>query len=238
MFKKGLLTVAALALSISSAFACWFTQENYENAYFAGVNHFFEHYFNASQAENKDMQTAYYVNGPMDSNGNVSDYYRVNLPITAWFKVSPRTQTVNDIPMSYDIRKARLYFKIVPDNTDANARTAKWYLAKEIDMGPNPRWRLDFKSPVKLFGNASLTMNTITSKGLTIKAGDGIILAWWVADNSTDCIMNADEIEEGSQYPQIVPGKNDKSDIVYPGDYRPAYVMRVVYNGKNVNVGR
>lgn len=237
MFKKGLLTIAAMALSISSAFACWFTQENFENAYFAGVNNFFAHYYNTSTAVSKNINNAIYVNGPL-KNGSVSSYYRVSLPLTAWFKVSPRTQYVNGELKSYDIRKAKLYFKVVSGNIDANAASAKWYLAKEINMGSTPRWRLDFKSPVKLFGNATLTMNLITSKGLTIKSGDGIILAWWVADNSTDCIMNADEITEGATNPNVVPGLKDSASKTYEGDYRPAYVMRVVYNGKNINIGR
>jgi hypothetical protein len=52
-------------------------------------------------------------------------------------------------------------------------------------------WRLDFSSPVKLFGSNVLTIDKIIQNGDTIKSGDKIIFAWYFADDSDSCITNA-----------------------------------------------
>jgi len=214
MLKKFMLSLAATVLATSTAFACWFTQENFNNAYFAGVNFFVEHYNPTTNIAN-----ATYQNGQS-----------VSLPLTAWFKVSPRTYSVNNVVQTFDIRIAKLYYKILPGGTETSS--CKWRLAKSIDMGSNPKWRMDFSSPVKLFGQATITKSMITSNGDTINSGDHIIMAWYIADNSPDCIANAEDITPGQNAPVIVVPNNDTYNSVYANEFRPAYVMRVVYSGK------
>lgn len=214
MFKKFMLSVVATVLATSTAFACWFTQENFNNAYFAGVNFYVEHY---SQTSN--LSKATYRNGQS-----------VSLPLTAWFKVSPRTYSVNGAVNTFDIRVAKLYYKILPGGVESSS--CKWRLAKAIDMGGNPKWRMDFSSPVKLFGQATITTTMIASNGDTISSGDHIVMAWYIADNSPDCIANAEDITVGQNAPVITVPDNDTYASVYANEFRPAYVMRVVYNGK------
>lgn len=238
MFKKGFSTLTALALSVTCALACWFTQENYENSYFAGVNYFYEHYFNSSDAVDKPITSAYYVNGKPDSNGNVSSYYSVTLPLTPWIKVSPRVQSVDGNLQQFDIRRAKLFYKIVPGNNDGNISSAPWRLAKDVNKGSNPKWRLDFKSPVKLFGENVITKELIESKGDTISAGDGIIMVLWIADNSPGSVTNGQDITPGETSPNIVPTLKSTYNVTFGGSYSPAYVMRVVWNGKILKTGR
>ena len=219
MFKKFLASVALATLTVSSAFACWVTQENFNNAYIAGVNYFQSHYEGVS-----DLNSARYINGQS-----------VSLPLTCWFKVSPRTYTDNGVTRSYDIRVAKLYYKVIPQG-DKNNTSAKWRLAKSIDMGPNPRWRMNFNSPVKLFGNVSISKDIITSNGDTISAGDHIVMVWYLADNANDSIANGDEITAGNSEPYIYPENEEYaykngSLNVFANDFTPAYIMRVVYNG-------
>jgi len=82
----------------------------------------------------------------------------------------------------------------------------------------------------------------ITSNGDQIRKGDGIILALWVTDFSNEANMNAERIlidnNNPTSYPDIKPNKSDDKDIIYDGMYRPAYVMRVIYNGRNIKGGR
>lgn len=214
MFKKLLLSTLVAFAVTSSAFACWFTQENFNNAYFAGVNFFVEHY-----TYTINISDAVYKNGQS-----------VSLPLTAWFKVSPRTYSVNGQVQTFDIRIAKLYYKILPQGVENS--NCKWRLAKEINMGENPTWKMDFNSPVKLFGNTTLSKELIEAKGDTINAGDHIIMAWYIADNSPDCIANAEDIVAGQNAPVITVLDNENHDKVYPNEFRPAYVMRVIYNGK------
>ncbi|MBR4315347.1 MAG: hypothetical protein IKP65_00035 [Alphaproteobacteria bacterium] len=64
-------------------------------------------------------------------------------------------------------------------------------MVKSINLGSNPRWKMDFKEPVKLFGNNVITMSLINSKGDTLNKNDHIILAWYIAGSSPDCITSS-----------------------------------------------
>lgn len=214
MIKKTLISIVLSTLAISNAFACWFTQENFNNAYIAGVNYFIEHY-----APTASLQNAVFKNGQS-----------VSLPLTVWFKVSPRIYSVNGQIHTYDIRIAKLYYKILPNGIENS--NCKWRLAKSINMGNNPRWRMDFNSPVKLFGNNTITLSLIASKGDTIHTGDHIILAWYIADNSPDCIANAEDIVDGNNNPVITVQNNETASKTYNNEFRPSYIMRVIYNGR------
>lgn len=227
MFKKLISSLAIGFLATSSALACWFTQENFNSAYLAGVNYYVSHY----DGKAVDLNSATYYNNQS-----------VNLPLTVWCKVSPRIMSVNGQIQESNIRSIKLFYKILPGNN--NDTTAKWRLAKAIDMGPTPKWNLNFASPVKLFGNNVITKALIEKNGDTISAGDGILLAFYFTDNSANAIANAEEITPGEAEPLVFPTNEDVASNLntsnYPNssDYKPAYVMRVIYNGKNVNIGR
>lgn len=212
---KKICTTLLLTTAIC-VFGCWFTQENYDRAYVAGVQYFVTH-FNDSDT----IQSAIYYNNQT-----------VNLPLTVWFKVTPRQMDGT----YYDIRVAKLYYKVVPGNTEAAAEQATWKLAYTINKGDNPKWRLDFKSPVKLFGDYCITYELIRKNGDTINAGDAIILAWYIVDNSEACIANMPQITPGSTSPHIWPLNTE--DYQTESSYKPAYIMKVIYNGINKKVGR
>lgn len=241
MFKKCFSILTALTIFSTYAIACWFTQENYENIYFAGVNYFYEHYYNSSNAVDKPISSAYYVNGPVDSNGNVSDWYKVSLPITPWIKVSPRIMSVNGELQTFNIRECKLYYKILPRNdADDSASSMNWRLAKHINKGSNPKWKLDFKSPVKLFGENVITKELIERNGDEINPGDGIIMVLYVADNGPQSTTNIAPITENSPEPWLIyPDKKEEPYMTRYSSYAaPSYVMRVVWNGKILKTGR
>lgn len=216
--KKMLTTVLFLVIT-ANIIACWFTQENYDNAYFAGVNYYQSHINNLqSNLSLEDLQ--------------FKNRYKVSLPLTCWFKVSPRIYSVNGQITKYEMMIAKLYYKIIPQGS--TGEQAKWRLANSIDMS-NKKWKLNFSSPVKLFGNNNLTLNKIRTNGDNIKEGDTIVMVWYIRDNSPDSISNVEDIIEGNTEPNIIPNETDKGNITYgsPGnEYYPSYVMSVVYNGK------
>lgn len=222
--KKIILTFLLAMVTFTSSYACWFTQDNINAAYIAGVNFFKSHYVQVDNIDNVDDLT--FVN---DIN--------VSLPLTVWFKVSPRKYMINGDTHFANIRIAKLFYKIIPVvNGEYNYYNAnyKWRLAKSVDMEGKP-WKLDFSSPVKIFGNNTLTLKQINANGDSIKTGDKIILAWYIADDSTSCIANADQITTGDSEPiMIVDSTTNKGSDVFGGNYayRSAYVMSVIYNGK------
>ena len=224
MFKKTML-VSALFFAFN-AFSCWFTQQNFNKAYIAGVNFYKAHY---NQKATTEMEDAKFINGQ-----------RVSLPLTVWFKVSPRTNkiVVDEVQktIKYDIRVAKLYYKIIPlENGTYNYESDKyvWRLAKSIDMGDKPKWRMDFTSPVQLFGKATITKSMIQKNGDNIKSDDAIVFAWYIADNALDAVSNAQDIEAGQPEPFIYPADIETGhEQPHENQFYPAHVMRVIYNGK------
>lgn len=210
---KKILSTSILMTAIN-VFACWFTQENFNNAYIAGVNYFNSHYTKVNSLEN-----AQYNNGQ-----------NVSLPLTVWFKVSPRTFYVDGQIQTDEIRVAKLYYKILPGGVQ-NAN-CKWRLVKSINLGSNPRWKMDFKEPVKLFGNNVITMSLINSKGDTLNKNDHIILAWYIAGSSPDCITSSQDITDGSHEPVITIQNTENYSKEHAKSFKPAFIMRVIYNGK------
>lgn len=224
MFKKTML-VSALFFAFN-AFSCWFTQQNFNKAYIAGVNFYKAHY---NQNATTEIENAKFTNGQT-----------VSLPLTVWFKVSPRINTIVDDKgqkkqIKYDIRVAKLYYKIIPlVNGAYNYESDKyvWRLAKSIDMGDTPKWRMDFTSPVQLFGNATITKSMIQRNGDNIKSGDAIVFAWYIADNAPDAVSNAQDITAGQPEPFIYPADVEIGLKQHENQFYPAHVMRVIYNGK------
>jgi hypothetical protein len=89
-----------------------------------------------------------------------------------------------------------------------------WRIAKEIDMGDTPQWRMDFSAPVQLFGRSTLTKKMIErDNGYTIKKNDMIILAWYVAGSGDTAITNAEKITPNSSYPIIQPLNSESGSV-------------------------
>lgn len=118
---------AALLIGIASvASACWFTAENFNRDYIAGVNNYFVHY-----DETTNIANATYRNGSS-----------VSLPITVWVKVGPR---MNSDGQLMAIQKAVLQYKILP--------AGEWVTVRTIYNYSFPiQWAL----PVALFGNNNI----------------------------------------------------------------------------------
>lgn len=221
--KKILLTSLLTLISFTSVFACWFAVQNINNAYIAGFNFYTSHY------EQKDVLTVGIQNLEFINNKKAS------LPLTLWFRILPRTFTVNGETKQMNIIRSYLFYKIVPlSNGTYNYQdpTCKWRLAKSIDM-TGKKWKLNFNVFVKLFGNDTLTLRMIQEKGGSIKKGDKIILAWYIQDESG--LINAKKIEDNNHEPVMNLENNIiKGDVVLGGssyDYRGPYVISVIYNG-------
>lgn len=237
---KKILTVFLAMTAFTSLFACWFSQTNINNAYIAGVNFFKPHYEevilnDTTRATNSnDREWA--------KNLQFTNNIFVSLPLTVWFKVSPRKYFINGKQKSANIRISKLYYKIIPLIDDGTNKTYnyfnpdyKWRLAKSVDMTGKP-WRLNFSAPVKIFGNNTLTLKQIIANGDSIKEGDKIILVWYIADDSNEALENVSEIKENQSEPYIKVDENTCTGDTIFGDesdgYDAPYVMSVIYNGK------
>lgn len=220
---KKIFLVALLAFMSISTFACWMTQYNFNNVYIAGVNFYQSHY----DGKSNELSQSVFKNGQS-----------VSLPLTVWFKVQPLTYFSNGSEEKVDIRETILYYKVIPyvegqSGYDYSNQKYVWRIAKEIDMGDTPQWRMDFSAPVQLFGRSTITKKMIErDNGYTIKKNDMIILAWYVAGSGDAAITNAEKITPNSSYPIIQPLNSESGSVQYQGLYAPAYVISVIYNGK------
>lgn len=225
---KKISLILLLTLMSISTFACWMTQYNFNNVYIAGVNFYQSHY----DGKSNELSQSIFKNGQ-----------RVSLPLTVWFKVEPLTYFSNGSEEKVDIRETILYYKVIPyiegqSGYDYSNQQYVWRIAKEIDMGETPQWRMDFSAPVQLFGRSTITKKMIERQtGYTIKNNDMIILAWYVAGSGDAAITNAEKIIPNSSYPIIQPLNSEFGSVQYQGLYTPAYVISVIYNGKTT-IGR
>lgn len=92
------------ATFLLAASACWFTQENFNRDYIAGVNNYFVHY-----EETENIGSAIYHNGTL-----------VSFPLTVWVKVGPRKNSHGQL---MPIVKAVLQYKILPDGSWVTVKT-------------------------------------------------------------------------------------------------------------------
>lgn len=219
--------ISAILLMAMTTFACWFTTDNSFSGYIAGVNFFQEHISPAMVEAFKRGETP-----------SVKNEMRTSLPLTVWFYVTPRTMMVDGAKYTWQIRKTRLYYKVIPEGLADDDPSCKWRLAKEIDMGENPIWNLNFNSNVKLFSNNCITKEMIISNGDSIGKEDKIILVWYLEDDSVSSVTNGREITEGDSDPAFIVSDGDAINRTYDGDsvttsYTAPYVMKVVYNGMN-----
>jgi len=95
---KKILTAFLTMTVFTSLFACWFTKENINNAYIAGVNFFEPHYFEPHYEEvilNGTTRATNNNDREWAKNLSFTNNISVSLPLTVWFKVSPRKYFIN-----------------------------------------------------------------------------------------------------------------------------------------------
>lgn len=209
--KKFLTAIALTALTISTTFACWFTQDNFNNTYISAIGNFYSRYTPA-----KNLESAIYYN-------NIS----TSLPCPIWFHINERIAYVNDLPVKRKIVIAELWYKLLPNGIETSESV--WHLAKKFE---NPKFEMKFGVDVKLFGE-----NIISKKlqGLSnIVAGDKIMLVWRITDE--DAVSSGEEIVEGEKDPVItvpdIAHGNIASEVNYTGGYTAPFVTVITYNGR------
>ena len=170
---KTFLTSFAVMVSVAAS-ACWFTTNNFENNYIAGVNSYQAHY--VPNSANGNVENAQYKNG-----------LKVSLPLTVYVKVSPRQgDQAGEIAGDKPITKAVLQYKVLPNG--------KWITVRTIE---NVSWELDWEKPVALFGK-----NCINPEGLS--SGTEIVIRLYLTDGTYETgDMNTDitsTIENNTNY--------------------------------------
>jgi len=129
MQLKTLLIGALSALAIA-AHACWFTADNFNACYIAGVNNYVEHYSAANS-----ISAAVYKNGQT-----------VDMPITVWVKVSDRfSDQAGETTGKKPVLKAVLQYKV--------GKTGRWQTVRTLE---NLNWHMSFDRPVALFGKNNI----------------------------------------------------------------------------------
>lgn len=140
---KKLLSLLTTLLTISS-FACWFTQENFNGNYIAGVNNYQSRY-----TETANFSQAIYTND-----------LSVTFPLTVWVKVTPLKYSPSGELLNTPIPlvKAVLQYKVLPSGS--------WKTVKKIE---NVSWKMDFSHPVALFGKNSIDLDVPAGTAILIR---------------------------------------------------------------------
>ena len=127
---KKLLILCAAVLTVNT-FACWFTQENFNGNYIAGVNNYQSRY-----TETANLSQAIYTNDLL-----------VAFPLTVWVKLTPLKYSPSGELLNTPIPlvKAVLQYKVLP--------AGSWKTVKTIK---NVSWPLNWQHPVALFGKNSI----------------------------------------------------------------------------------
>lgn len=209
--KKFLTAIALTALTISTTFACWFTQDNFNNTYISAIGNFYSRYTPA-----KNLESAIYYN-------NIS----TSLPCPVWFFINERVAYVDDQPVKRKIVIAELWYKLLPNGVETDASV--WRLAKKFE---NPKFEMKFGVDVKLFGEGIISKKL---EGLSnIVQGDKIMLVWRITDE--DAVSSGIEIIAGQKEPVItvpdVAHGNVSSEVNYTGGYTAPFVTVITYNGR------
>jgi len=186
----GVLLAAAL-----STFACWFTSDNYDGNYIAGVNNFQEHY-----TEGQSFQNAEYHNNRY-----------VALPITVYVKVhsiNNETPTITRAVLQYRVRRNGSWL-------------TPWITVRTIT---NPSATLDYSVPVPLFGNGTIDPKNLQSEDEIIiryYCTNGVIQSGDLNDplnsinpNSTEYANNYSNTYTGGWTPPFV------FKVIYNGERR------------------
>jgi len=139
---KKLLTTISLFASLA-AFACWFTEANFNAVYISGINNYIQHY-----EEVENIQSATYYNGQ-----------NAAMPITVWVKVSPRfADQGGEAAGTKEIVRVALQYKILP--------SGEWVTVKDFN---NPDWDMDFSGAVPLFGMGCININVADGTEILIR---------------------------------------------------------------------
>lgn len=106
MIKK--ILIAVLAAVTYTASACWFSQDNFEGNYIAGINNYLAHY---------DGAGANYTNG-----------VQAAMPFTVWVKIAPRDgNRITTAVMQYKVLPAGQWVtvrSVTPSGRDMNYEDA------------------------------------------------------------------------------------------------------------------
>ena len=150
MFRKVLIGM----LAATAAFACWFTETNFNGNYISGVNNYAEHYSGNAAT----VASATYYNGQS-----------VALPLTVYIKIHAReADQPGETAGVKEITRAVLQYRVRSNGV----WTGGWTTVRDYD---NPSWDMNTDYPVPLFGSYN-----IAPKG--IHAGDEIYLRLYVTD--------------------------------------------------------
>ena len=105
---KKLFILFAFLFAVST-FACWFTQENFNGNYIAGVNNYQSRY-----SETENLSQAVYTND-----------LQVAFPLTVWIKTTPlKYSPAGELLTSpVPLVKAVLQYKILPSGTWKTVKT-------------------------------------------------------------------------------------------------------------------
>ena len=145
--------LASILLATASAFACWFTADNFNGNYIAGVNNYAPHY-----AEAATIAEATYRNGQ-----------GVALPLTVFIKVHRRANDQEGEQSGFsEVTKATLQYRV----RRSGSWLTNWVTVRSFD---NPAWDMNVDRPVPLFGS-----NSIDPKN--IARGDEIYIRYYVTD--------------------------------------------------------
>lgn len=162
---KKLLSILAAVLTVNS-FACWFTQENFNGNYIAGVNN-----YQARYSETANLSQAIYTND-----------LSVAFPLTVWVKVTPLKYSPSGelLNTPAPLVKAVLQYKVLPSGA--------WKTVKTIE---NVSWKINWQHPVALFGKNTIDPDVPAGTAILIRfyLSDG---TFETGDLSTD--ISGDEV--------------------------------------------
>lgn len=176
MKLKTFLTGALGALAVAAQ-ACWFTADNFNGNYIAGVNNYVEHYTPAA-----NIGSAVYHNGGT-----------VDMPITVYVKVGRRfADQEGESAGSKAIQKAVLQYKILPNGA--------WVTVKTLE---NLSWEMDFQYPVALFGKNNINLKGLaagTEILIRLYLSDGTYETGDLGTDITSALPNVATQESGGEY--------------------------------------
>ncbi|MBR2873061.1 MAG: hypothetical protein IKB99_06160 [Lentisphaeria bacterium] len=162
---KKLLSIFAAVLTVNT-FACWFTQENFNGNYIAGVNN-----YQARYSETANLSQAIYTND-----------LSVAFPLTVWVKVTPLKYSPSGelLNTPAPLVKAVLQYKVLPSGA--------WKTVKTIE---NVSWKINWQHPVALFGKNTIDPDVPAGTAILIRfyLSDG---TFETGDLSTD--ISGDEV--------------------------------------------
>ena len=236
------LTLAAVAALTLAAFGCWFTDDNFNGNYIAGVNNYTAHYIEGDASRTQ----AQYVNGGY-----------VALPITPLVKINPRVADQDgdmgrDLSIKCAIFRYRVFssggvakgdwtavrFLLVSagarpgwDASAAAALRASLPEPYKSRMTPSAiMWNLEYAAPVTLFGRNCIEPRTGNGlyDGQSMAAGDVIIMQYYLNDGL---------FETGDLTEDITPSKVGSLEGTGwtssgRGGFPPPFIFKVIYNGK------